>query len=167
MRIVTKITYWGAKRTFSILLFLASFAGNAQSTKSLDSILASLDNRDLYISPIIYGSNISVVIKDSVRINKRLLTVSSLNENLREIGKKFSDKALILKLYALLQDPKRDLYANALLYDLLDNRKLGKLLGMKREEWVSGGRQKCDMEFWKTCLNARGFVNNDKPVNYY
>ena len=175
MRIFTKIIYRGAKKTFSILLFLVSFAGNAQSTRSFDSILTSLDNKDLYIAPIIYSSciycsgetKVTGINKDSVRINKRLFRVSSLDENIRELAKKYSNKELLLKLYALLQDTGKDLYANALLYDLLDNRKLGKLLGMKREEWISSGRQKCDMEFWKTYLNARGFVNDDKPVNYY
>jgi len=175
MRIFTKINCWGVKQILSILLFLVSFTGNAQSARSLDSILASLDNRGLYIAPIIYssciycsaGTKITEVNKDSVRINKRLFMVSSFDENLREMAKKYSDKVLILKLYALLLDTERDLYANALLCDLFDNRKLGKLLGIKREDWVTSGRQKCDMEFWKTYLNSRGFVNDDKPVNYY
>lgn len=167
----TKNIYKQTKKIFLMGLLLISFGGNAQSNRELDSILASLKNNELYVSPVIRGVwlfPVTASMQEERNEEKGpSFVVSSIDKNIRDMASVYTNTCLSEKLYALLTDPERDFYANALLYDLLDNRKLGKLLGMKREEWVSSGRQKCDMEFWKSYLKPRGVVNDDKTENYY
>lgn len=79
----------------------------------------------------------------------RFFIVSSLDEDIQILAQKYSKEMLIEKLYALLNIPASDLYANALLYDLIDNRKLGKLLSINREKWIVSRRGKADAGVWK------------------
>jgi hypothetical protein len=140
-------------KSLAISIFILSgVIGKGQSLNGLDSLLASLNNKDLYVGWIISGVDITVKKEKPVRdstFRQRLFIVSSLDEDIQQLAKKYPKKILIEKLTALLKDATRDFYANALLYDLLENRKLGKLLFMKREEWISTGKKICDTQYWQ------------------
>jgi hypothetical protein len=149
------------KRIIAILL-LTGLTINSQAQNRLDSLLNSLNNKDLYIAPIVGGINIgikkSISNKDSLMATKRFFAVSSLDRDILELAGEYSKHVLAEKLYSLLQDTARDLYANALLYDLLDNRKLGKLLYMTREKWVSSGRKINDSRHWQQYMEKNIYV---------
>ena len=89
---------------------------------------------------------------------KRFFIVSSPEQDIQELAKKYSKKIVIEKLIPLLQDTTKDFYANALLCDLLENRKLGRLLFMKREEWINNGRKTCDTQYWQEYAQKPVFV---------
>ena len=141
-------------KSLAVSIFILScVTGNGQSLNGLDSLLSSLNNKDLYVAPIIRGVSIVVrkekINQDSICAIRRDFMVGSLDEDIQQLAEKYSKKIVIEKLVALLQDPDRDLYANVLLYDLLENRKLGKLYSMKREEWINTGRKICDTQHWQ------------------
>lgn len=144
-----------------IIFILSAIICKGQSLDRLDSLLNSLNNADLYTSPIIYNPwepKKMGINKDSARINKRLFIVSSLDQDIQQLAEKYPKKILVEKLVPLLQDTTRDFYANALLYDLLENRKLGKLLFMKREEWVSNGRKIFDTQHWQEYAQKQIYI---------
>lgn len=133
------------------VLLLAELAGSSQAQKNLDSLLHALQNKDLYVAPIIRGVDITVRKRtdhDSLAASRKLFVVSSLDEDIQLLAGRYSKQVLVPKLYALLEDTTRDLYASALLYDLLDNQKLGKLFAMSREKWVSSGKRASDIGYW-------------------
>jgi len=171
MRMATKNIYKQTKKIFLIGVLLISIGGNAQSSRDLDSILTTLKNNELYVAPVIRGVWLFPVTasmqKERTEEKKPSFVVSSLDTDIRNMATIYTNSVLSQKLYVLLADPERNFYANALLYDLLDNRKLVKLFGVKREEWINSGKQKCDMEFWKNYFNAIDLLNDNKPVNYY
>jgi hypothetical protein len=149
------------KKPILILLLITYFVFPGRSQDNLDSLLNTLHNRDLYVAPIIYGVSIvkqTVVNKDSARINRRYYIVSSLDEDINTLAEKYSKDILVAKLYTLLNDPDRDLYANALLYDLLENNNLVKLMFMKREEWINNERWANDMRHWKVYMEKKIYI---------
>lgn len=140
------------------LLALTTHSLLSASQDSLDELLSSINNKDLYITQIHsnpWGEKLKGIDKDSARASKRLFIVSSLNEDIQAAAKKFTKKALLEKLKLLLNDPNKDLYANALLYDLFDNRKLGKLINLTRDEWTKSGRRDLDIKHWQEFRNSK------------
>jgi hypothetical protein len=139
------------KRIVLMIFALYSYCTVLHSQTKLDSLLNSLKNSELYVAPILYnpweprkpGND-----KDSARINKRLFIVSSLDVDIQEIATIYGRKVVIEKLYGLLSDPTRDLYASALLYDLVENRNLGQYINVTREKWISNGKKTKDIAHW-------------------
>ena len=151
-------------KSLTVFIFILSgITCKGQSQNGLDSLLATLDNKDLYVAPIIRGVYIGIRNEKSAQTticsDRRSFIVSSLDEDIQQLSEKYSKKILTEKLIALLQDTARDFYANALLYDLLENKKLGKLFSMKREEWVNNGRRTSDTQYWKEYAQ--------KPIYYF
>jgi hypothetical protein len=140
-------------KILAVLFFvLSGIASKGQSQSSLDSLFESLNNKALYVGWIIRGVDITVKKEKPVgdsSFEQRLFIVSSLDQDIQQLAAKYSKGIVIEKLIPLLQDTTRDFYANALLYDLFENRKLGKLLFMKREEWINTGRKICDNQHWQ------------------
>jgi hypothetical protein len=149
-------------RSIILLVFLAGLTTGSPAQGDLDSILNTLHNKDLYVAPIITGVSITVrkpvINKDSTMAKKRFFIVSSLDQDIRLLAGIYSRQVITQKLYALLQDPARDMYASALLYDLLDNHKLGNLLFMSREKWISGGQQVKDTCYWDEYMKKQVYI---------
>ncbi|HMU46577.1 MAG TPA: hypothetical protein PKC72_09425 [Chitinophagaceae bacterium] len=147
-----------------ILIFTLLLISKLSFTQgNLDSIFSSLNNKDLFIAPRIGGLSITISNEERKAINnqksshkRELFKVSSFNYNIKELAKKYSTKQVSEKLFSLLQDNNKDLYAAALLYELFDNRKLGKLVNISRDTWVSNGRKATDVE------NIHQFMKNVK-----
>jgi hypothetical protein len=141
------------RKALLIILLLTGFGLNAQPPSALDSILASLHNNDLYVAVVLRGVSLSPQKEGSRNMNpcppRPLFIVSSIDVDIRELANKYSTQTVTQKLIGLLDDPARDFYANALLYDLLENRKLSKLYSMEREEWISTGRKSTDTQYWR------------------
>lgn len=148
-------------RKIAIMILLAVCGLTAYSQRSLELIASSLDNKDVYVAPIIRGVRIiaqpPVQTKDSIRISPRYFVVSSLDEDIRDVASMFSTDVVSNTLYLLLQDSTRDFYANALLYDLLDNKLLCNFFGMTREEWIESGRQRIDRKKWDEYIGKEVF----------
>jgi hypothetical protein len=147
-----------------LLLFLSGVRGNTQPAVSLDTVLASLKNSELYVAPVIRGVSIVPRTEGQVKEYYPSFVVGSLAQDIRTLAEIYTKKLLAKKLYLLLNDPGKDLYANALLYDLLDNRNLGKLFGMKRKVWINSGKQQCDMEFWRSYFSPGLLPGNEDQL---
>jgi hypothetical protein len=150
----------------SILLlftFLATCSFSLRAQKEIDQLLETLHNKDLYIAPIIVGTHITANPRKASRGKekkpRRLFMVSSLPMDVQVLASKYSKKTLIKKLYPLLKDPERDLYVNALLFDLLDNVKLGKLSFMTRDQWINSGRARADNAYWDQFMKKEKYSN--------
>jgi hypothetical protein len=147
------------------IIILSALALEAHTQRNLDAILHSLNNKDVYVSFITHASYIgtkapdSTFNKDSAMAAVRFFKVVSLDEDIKELAQAFERKILIEKLYCLLQDPARDLYANVLLYDLLDNHKLGKFLfdNHSRQQWIESGEKLKDDQKWKEFITQHYF----------
>jgi hypothetical protein len=137
------------RKALLIFFLLSGLWVSAQPRPNLDSILVSLNNNDLYVGAVIGGICFFPQKQPNPYPPRPMFIVSSLDVDIRELAKKYSTKTVSEKLIALLDDSTRDFYANALLYDLLENRKLGKLLFMKREEWIYTGKKPTDIQYWK------------------
>jgi hypothetical protein len=150
------------KRIIIAIVLASALNSHSQSQTGLDSIFSSLNNNDLFIAPIVGGINIGIkpteIDYKSTRYQKRFCRVSSLNEDINLLAEKYSKKLIAQKLFALLQDSERDLYAIALLCDLLDNQKLGKLISLKREEWISKGEKVADLKYWQGYLKKEKYL---------
>lgn len=141
--------------------FLFSFVNVVfgQSEINIDSLFTTLNNNELYIAPRIGGLSITTratLSKDSVPKSKsEIFVISSLPLTIEELVSIYSRDYLVNKLYLLLNDSQRDLYANAMLYYLSGNHKyLGKLMGIKRNEWVSSGKAAKDKKHWSDILKS-------------
>lgn len=141
------------------LFFVCSVPAYTQ--RSLQSLTSSLDNKDVYVAPIIRGVRITasptVQSKDSVRVPSRNFVVSSLDEDIRDVANLFSKAVVSNTLYLLLQDSTRDFYANLLLYDLLDNTRLCNFFAMTREQWIESGRKSLDIKKWSSYMSKEEF----------
>lgn len=128
------------------------WANTSFSQDNLDSIINSLNNKDVYVAPVIRGVYIaspgSKINRDSAKLNLSFFTVSSLDESIDRLAGKFTSQILAQRLYSLLRDSTRDFYANVLLYELFDNRFLGNFFGMNRKQWIESGRRSRDEQKW-------------------
>lgn len=145
------------KKHILLLFVLALFSisrGYCQS--ELDSFIASLNNKDLYIGFGIGGINgASTKRWDTIKVKpqpRKLGYITSTDVDITQLAKKYSTQKIVDKLLPLLDDPQKDMYAAALLYDLFDNKRLVKLSFMKREEWVKSGKNKEDVKAIKECV---------------
>jgi hypothetical protein len=167
------------RKALLISLLLTGLGLNAQPRSDLDSILASLHNNDLYVAPVLRGVDLFPQTGAARNISscpqRPQFIVSSLNVDIRELADKYPAKTVVQKLIGLLEDSTRDFYANALLYDLLDNRNLVKLLFMKREEWINTGRKTTDTQYWQLYIiestpgvvSAIGYFNSSRLHERY
>lgn len=136
-----------------LIILFASCEFRCINRDAFNDVIYSIDNKDLYIAPVYsnpWGEKKKGINKDSARANKRLFIVSSFNVDIHQAAKKYTKKALFEKLKELLNDSTKDLYANALLYDLFDNRKLGKLINLSRDKWINSGRRDLDIKHWQS-----------------
>lgn len=144
-----------------LILSIISLSVKAPAQRSLDSILHSLNNKDVYVSVIIYGSHLgpgridSTINRDSARANKWFFIVTSFDQDIIEVAKTFNRKIVIERLFTLMQDTTRDFYANVLLYELLDNRKFGKFLfdWETRKHWIESGAKLKDQIKWQEFIS--------------
>ncbi len=128
-----------------------------QNKINIDSLFASLDNTDLYIAPKVGGLSITARASQTKEKTPKLeierFVISSLSITFDELVSNYSRDSLIKKLYVLLVDNKRDLYANAMLYQLTgNNNHLAKLMGVNRNDWVSSGEAAIDKKHWKDTI---------------
>ena len=78
-----------------------------------------------------------------------MFVISSLPFTIDQLCTMYTKDYLISKLYPLINDNKKDLYVNAILYNLTDdNKSLAMLVGIKRSEWVNSGRETTDKKNW-------------------
>jgi hypothetical protein len=142
------------------IILLSTLVAEAPAQRSLGSILNSLNNKDVYVSFITHASCIwtkapdTTLNKDSALAGIRFFKVVSLDEDINEVARRFERKMVIEQLYRLLEDPAKDFYANVLLYDLLDNHKLGKFLFNRtsRESWIDSGEKIKDVKKWQSFI---------------
>ena len=146
---------------FILIILLSTLVLDAPAQRSLDSILNSLNNRDVYVSFVTHSSYIGTKVPvrilntDSPLASIRSFKVVSLDEDIKELVQTFDRKMVIKKLYYLLQNPAKDFYANVLLYDLLDNKKLGKFLfnnWQSRKHWIDSGEKIKDEKKWQELI---------------
>ena len=149
------------------MLFLSCYliTGAVHSQKNVDSLFLGVNNNDLYVSPV-FGGVITWKQNQSgaaypVRAdsNRRMFRVSTFDSDIKELSKEFSEKSVSVALYRLLSDTTRDIFANALLFELLDNRSLGKLLFWDRSDWIRSGKKDKDIKFWKEFLKSKEYMD--------
>lgn len=148
-----------------IFIFIFYFAaGSTNAQINIDSIFLEIDNKDLYVSPVFGGTivwkhdNSGKSYPARADSNRRMFRVSTFDGDIRSIAKYLTEKKVSVALYKLLSDTARDLYANALLYELLDNRKLGKLFQMDRKKWIESGKREKDIGFWSEYLRSKEYL---------
>lgn len=138
-------------------LILFSFAGLSQQKINIDSLLITINNNDIYIAQKIGGLSLTVKASEIGNNNSFFkpdkIVISSFPYSNSELLAAYTKEFLMQKLLPLLNDNERDLYANAMLYCLFNNRELGKLIGVSRQEWIKSGRADFDREYWKCFLN--------------
>ncbi len=143
----------------STFFFSLCYTAFGQNKINIDSLFATLNNNELYIAPRIGGLSITTkatLSKDSAPKSKpEIFVISSLPLTVEELVKMYSRDFLVDKLYLLLSDSQRDLYANAILYYLSGNNKyLAILMGIKRNEWISSGKAAEDKMHWNGALKS-------------
>lgn len=140
-----------------IFLIMFSFACLSQQKINIDSLFATINNNDLYIAPKIGGLSLTVKASDIANSNSlskpEKIAISSFPYSTSELLAAYTKEFLMQRLLPLLNDNERDLYANAMLYCLFNNRQLGKLIGISKQEWISSGRAERDKEHWICLLN--------------
>ena len=128
-----------------------------------DSIFNAIDNKGVEIGIILprgvcltCGNRIKKINQDSIRQNRRYAIVTSFAPyDIFELAKKYSKEIIARRLYLLLADTSKDLYANVLLYDLLNNKKLLHFFfNPDKETWISSGRRKEDVALWDSTIKA-------------
>jgi len=156
------------KRGVLILSLFFNLPAIAQPYPRLDSILNSLDNAALQVWPVLRG--VSITPRTGIVAREYplpMFIVSSFDADIHELVKEFTENTVAAKLYSLLADPERDMYADALLFQLFDDKKLGKLLFVTRAAWINSGKRECDIEFWEMYLSAKGIIEKPARVRYY
>ncbi len=147
-----------------ILLVFFFLIESTYSQTNIDSIFKNITNKNLYVSPLFGGpiitkdSNSGKIPRVEPRSKPRMFMVSTFDGDIKELAILYSEKQISLCLYQLLSDTTRDLFANALLYDLLDNIKPGKLILINREKWIESGKRKEDLIYWKDFLQEKGYL---------
>lgn len=141
------------KKIIAALLFFGIvYSAFGQERNNIDSLFSTLDNNELYITPI-FGS-VSVTTKatrveNNVKRTPSKIVISSIPFNIDEMVKIYTKDVIMEKLYLILNDTRRDLYANALLYYISgDNKSLTGLIGVKRDEWIRTGMAAKDKKRW-------------------
>lgn len=144
----------------SICLNYAAF-----SQTPIDSIFRSIHNDKLYVS-ISFGGDMTWKKNQEGEYyptrdfsNRRMYRVSTFSQDIVALSKLYSEKEVCLALYRLLSDSTRDLFANALLYELLDNKLLGKLVLVKRSKWVASGKRDMDLMHWEALMRSKDFIH--------
>lgn len=145
------------KKHILLLFILTLFsASKGYCQPELDSFIASLNNKDLYITPGIGGlEGGSKKWLDTTAEKlppRKLVYISSTNFDITQLAKKYTTQKIVDKLLPLLDDPQKDMYAAALLYDLLDNKRLIRLKYIKRDEWIKSGSKTEDARVIKECI---------------
>lgn len=157
-------------KTFAIFLYVVLTSVSVQAQKELDSIILQLNNKDLFVSPkfggvIFFRDSSNAPPKKVVKRNRN--TVSSFNYRYNYMGglyaltQKYSKKAVAKKLYYFLNDPERDMYVSALLFELLDadSGALSKFIFQKltRDKWISSGLRDEHISRLRNLFKESGF----------
>jgi hypothetical protein len=130
-------------------IMILCFAKTSFCQKELDSLLHALNNKNLQLGFSVGGLTTTAT-PETIAANKKsagprkYFHIVSDDINVQQLATKYSSKIVSDKLFALLNDKDRDMYATALLYDLFDSDGLGKLLFTDREKWIASGRKNED-----------------------
>ena len=133
-------------------------------SKKRHTTTINISNKNLYVSPLLGGpinfkkSSTEKTIPADSSSKSRIFRVSTFDGDIQEMAKHYSEQQISVCLYQLLSDTTRDLFANALLYDLHNNIKLGKLVMIDRENWIATGKRKDDLNYWKEFLQEKGYL---------
>jgi hypothetical protein len=145
-----------------LLFFFLSTTEPTRAQSNIDSLFHQLNNDSLMISPIIYYS--SWLLKEEYRPivketkPRKRATVTSL-VSIDTLANLFSEKIVSQKLFELLADKKRDIYAHALLTELFLPQKLPSVEGKRvRKELMILGVMENIRKDWQEILESKGYL---------
>ena len=156
-------------RIGTIILFFHTSV-QAQNETTLDSIFATLDDQELIIGVRI-GGGMHIPAKDAqksvdelrdanMRLPPRRVFIESFPVPIETIIRDYPKSMVVKKLFAMLEDERRDYYAHALLCEMFFPNKLCRIFFNVEDSWKTTGAHLTDKSLWKLFLIHQKYIED-------